>query len=143
MGDDIPSGVRTLDPVVVAALETMTQVVYRRRGPRLKDKFRQYHGMQDRHSRDAAISTFSHLKQNGYDFPPFLLRRWALANGWKEPDAQLLDDYAAGVLAGVKYHHADSAGRTGMDAWRRASEARGPWVDPGRPARGVLFTRRD
>lgn len=134
---------RTLDPVVVEALKAITQRVYHRRGPRLQDKFRSYHSMLDSHSRDYAISAFKHLRHGGYELPPFLVRRWAVANGWKRTDAQLLDDYAAGVLAGVQYHHADPFGRGAISIWRRDAVGKEPWQDPGRPEQGVPLTRRD
>ena len=133
---------RTLDPVVVEALAAITRTVYRRRGPRLKDRFRHYYSMLDRHSRDYAISAFKHLRHDGFELAPFLIRRWALTNGWKKSDAQLLDDYAAGVLAGVRYHHADPCGRHAISVWRSGAEGKEPWLDPGRPERGVPFTRR-
>jgi hypothetical protein len=99
--------------------------------------------MLDRHSRDCAIAAFTHLKHGGYDFPPFLVRRWAIANGWKAPDAQLLDDYAGGVLAGVKYHHADPMAHGALNDWRRDADGNEHWVDPGRPEQGIPLTRRD
>ena len=142
MKDSGTSKARTLDPVVVEALISITQRVYHRRGPRLADRFRRYYSMLDRHSRDYAIAAFKHLKHGGFDFPPFLVRRWALAHGWKEPDAQLLDDYAAGVLAGVPYHHADPCGHHVISLWQSDAEGKEPWRDPGRPERGVPFTRR-
>jgi len=143
MAESDISRVRTLDPVVVEALKAITQRVYHRRGPRLEDQFRRYYNMLDRHSRDCAISSFKHLRHGGYDFPPFLVRRWAMANGWRESDARLLDDYAAGVLAGVNYHHADPMAHDALNAWQRDASKNDPWVDPGRPERGAPFTRRD
>jgi hypothetical protein len=143
MADSDRSRVRTLDPVVVEALKSITKSVYHRRGPRFKDQFRRYYNMLDPHSRDCAISTFKHLRHGGYDFPPYLVRRWALANGWKESDAQLLDDYAAGVLAGVKYHHADPMGYHAINAWQHDADGNDPWEDPGRPEQGMPFIRRD
>jgi hypothetical protein len=59
MTENDPSGMRTLDPVVVEALKSITKDVYHRRGPRLEDQFRRYHSMLDRHSRDRAIATFN------------------------------------------------------------------------------------
>jgi hypothetical protein len=143
MAESDASETRTLDPVVVEALKSLTERVYHRRGPRLQDKFRRYYNMLDGHSRDYAISAFKHLRQGGYDFPPFLVRRWALANGWKTTDAQLLDDYAAGVMAGVRYHHQNSMGHNAISVWQHDSEGNSPWVDPGRHEQGVPFTRRD
>ena len=117
--------------------------MYHRRGPRLKDQFRRYYSVLNSHWRDCAIAAFKHLRHGGYDFPTFLVRHWAMANGWKEPDAQLLDDYAAGVLAGVKYHHADPVGHDAINAWQRDADGNEPWVDPGRSEQGAPFTRRD
>ncbi len=142
MADSGTSKARTLEPVVVEALISITQRVYHRRGPRFEDRFRRYYSMLDRHSRDYAIAAFKHLKHGGFGFPPFLVRRWALAHGWKEPDAQLLDDYAAGVLAGVPYHHADPCGHNVISVWQSDAQGKEPWRDPGRPEQGVPFTRR-
>src|SRR5487761_2057354 len=75
MAESDPTETRTLAPVVVAALNSITECVYHRRGPRIQDKFRRYHSMLDRHSRDYAIAAFKHLKHGAYDFPPFLVRR--------------------------------------------------------------------
>ena len=99
--------------------------------------------MLDNQSRDCAIAGFKHLRHGGYDLQPFLVRRWAIANGWKKTDAQLLDDYAAGVLAGVKYHYADPMGQHAIETWQRDAEGKQPWVDPGRPEQGTPLTRRD
>ena len=103
-----------------------------RRGPRLRDRLRRYRGMVDSSARSHAISIFNHLTHAGYDIPPFLVRRWAMTNGWKTRDAQLIDDYAAGVLAGVRYHYQDTAGRHSMKEWQRQAEGKKPWMDPGR-----------
>jgi hypothetical protein len=94
--------------------------------------------MLDPYSRCHAISIFKHLKHAGYDFPPFLVRRWAMANGWKRADAQLLDDYAAGVLAGARYHYQDT-GRHSLEAWQLNVDGKEPWRDPGRLAQGTTF----
>src|SRR5664280_2490445 len=94
MAESDDSNVRVLDPVVVEALKSITRRVYHRRGPKLWDKFRRYYSMLDNESRDSTIAAFEHLRHGGYDFQPFLVRRWATANGWKKLDAQLLDDYA-------------------------------------------------
>lgn len=137
------TNVRVLDPVVVEALESITRWVYHRRGPKLWDKFRRYHSMLDRNSRDFTIAALEHLKHAGYEFQPFLLRRWATASGWKKVDAQVLDDYAAGVLKGVKYHHADPMGRLSIETWKADAIGKQPWVDTGRPEQGTPFTRGD
>ncbi len=137
------SKVRVLDPVVVESLKSITRRVYHRRRPELWNRFRRYYSMLDSESRDSTIAAFEHLRNSGYDFPPFLVRRWAIANGWKKMDAQLLDDYAAGVLARVKYHHTDPMGRQAIETWRADALGREPWVDPGRAEHGTPFTRRD
>jgi hypothetical protein len=134
--------VRSLDAVVVEALESITTRVYHRRGPRIQDRFRRYFSMLDHHSRDCAISAFKHLMHAGYDFPPFLVRRWAVSHGWRDGDSQLLDDYAAGVLAGIKYHGADPYGPGAIDRWKASAVGKQPWVDPGRPPQGTPFTHQ-
>ncbi len=108
-GDD--SKARGLDSVVVEALKSITRREYHRRRPEIWHRFCRYYSMLDSESRDSTIAVFEHLKRNGYHFPPFLVRQRAIATGWKKMDAQLLDDYAAGVHASVKYHHADPMGR--------------------------------
>jgi hypothetical protein len=143
MAEGDSSRARHLDPVVIEALQSITQRVYHRRGPRLEDRFRRYYSMLDRESRDCAIAAFKHLQHAGYEFPSFLVRRWAMANSWKERDAQLLDDYAAGVLGGVKFHHSDPFGRHTINEWQRDAGGKQPWVDPGRPPHGTPLTRRD
>ena len=143
MVDGDISKARTLDPVVVEALKSITRCVYHRRGPRLQDQFRRYYSMLDSQSRDHAIAAFKRLRHGGFDFPLFLVRRWAAANGWKEPDARLLDDYAAGVLAGVPFHHADPCGRHAISIWLSDAEGKEPWPDSGRPEQGIPLTRRN
>ena len=96
------SQIRALDPVVVEALKSITGRVYQRRRPELWHRFRRHYSMLDSESRDATIAAFEHLSSSGYDFPPFLVRRWAIANGWKKLDAQLLDDYARGRAGGCE-----------------------------------------
>ena len=136
------SQIRALDPVVVEALKSITGRVYHRRRPELWHRFRRYYSMLDSESRDSTIAAFDHLKSSGYDFPPFLVHRWAITNGWQNMEAQLLDDYAAGVLAGVKYHHTDPMCRRAIESWRAGALGREPWVDPGRVEHGTPFTRR-
>jgi hypothetical protein len=136
MAMDEVSEARTLDPVVVEALNSLTWWVYRRRGPRLQDKLRPHHSMLERESRDYALAVFKHLRHGGFEFSPFLVRRWAVAHDGEKADAQLLDDYAAGVLAGVQYHHADPRGRHAIITWQNDAKGKMPWQDPGRPARG-------
>ncbi len=66
-------------------------------------------------------------------------------------DAQLLDDYAAGVLAGVlavvlagvKCHHTYLMGHRGIETWRTDALGTSPWADPDRAEHGTPFTRRD
>ena len=143
MAENDDPKVRVLDPVVVEALKAITRRVYHRRRPQLWGRFRRYFSMLDNESRDSFIATFEHLRHGGYEFPAFLVRRWAIANGSKKLDAQLLDDYAAGVLAGVLYHHADPVGRNALEAWRHDAAGKPPWVNPGRPGLGIPFTRNE
>ena len=58
-------------------------------------------------------------------------------------DAQLLDDYAAGVLAGVKCLHTYLMGHRGIETWRTDALGTSPWADPDRAEYGTPFTRRD
>jgi hypothetical protein len=122
VSDDTVRAIQFLDPVVVEALDNITSSVCRRKEQaglrRLK-----YVGMLDRHSRSCAIAAFKHLKHlkhlkhAGREFPPYLVRRWAVANGWKEDDAQLLDDYAAGVQAGSLNFECSGIAFDGTHLW--------------------------
>lgn len=56
------------------------------------------------HARSAAIWIFKHLLRLGHRFEPFLVERWALANGWNNANALLLRDYATSVMAGTRLH---------------------------------------
>jgi hypothetical protein len=66
---------------------------------------------------------FKHLKYHGYRFDPADVRAWATANGWTINDVQQLGEYAAGILAGVRYHTApDPFGRHAINYWRADAE---------------------
>lgn|GEM_PF-3280752 len=112
-----------LDPVVQAAMTDLTSWVY----PPLRERVRRRLGGQGKWERSlknpsnraAAIHMCKHLKHHGYDFPPDQLHSWAMAHGWKAEDAQELHDYAAGVLAGTRYHtHPDPFGMHAIHRWR-------------------------
>jgi len=110
---------------------------------RMRLRFPHERNMRDPTARAGAISVLKNLKHSGYAFPPYLLRRWAAANGWKPPDAQLLDDYAAGIHAGVRYHAGDPLGGS-IQRWIKDAEGKQPWLDPGRgdlPSRATLTKR--
>jgi hypothetical protein len=142
--DDAKSSGASLDPVVVEALWSITESVCHRSWDSKLHRSR-YVGMLDKHSRDCVIAAFKHLKHADLAFPPHLVRRWAIANGWKDVDAQILDDYGAGVLAGVRYHHSDPFGFHAIGHWRTDAEGKEPWRDPGRPTPPgyVPLQRRD
>jgi hypothetical protein len=119
-GADLGSG---LDPVVQAAMAHLTLWVY----PPLRERIRRRVYGQDKWERNlknpsnraAAIHTCKHLKHHGYDFPPDQLRDWALAHGWRTEDAEELHAYAAGVLAGTRYHTwPDPIGMRAIYQWR-------------------------
>lgn len=140
--DDIHNN--TLDPVVVVALESLAHWVYEMHIPS-QDPSETSHNLLNPLARSAAILTFETLKRCGYSFPPVRVRRWAIANGWALEDAQLLDDYAAGVIAGVRYH-TGGAGISSVERLRQLATGRQPWIDPGRPTSGsdhVLSRRKE
>jgi len=110
--------VPVLDAVVVAALENLTSFVFRRRrifSLRLEKRSK---SMADPGARAGAVHLFKHLKHHGYSFDPVAVALWAEAHGWKVDDADESRNYAAGVLAGTRYHtHPDPFGRTAIDRW--------------------------
>src|SRR6202035_2974489 len=82
-------------------MRDLTSFVYRRRR---RYNLRTERRFGDPGKRAAAIHTFKHLKHGGHHFEPEDIRSWALANSWKAADAADLSEYAAGVLAGTRYH---------------------------------------
>ena len=77
MAENGTSKTRTLDPVVVEALKSISKRVYHRRGPRLQDQFRRHFSMLDRHSRDYAIAVFNYLRNGGFDWGNLALKVFA------------------------------------------------------------------
>jgi hypothetical protein len=97
-------GKTELDPVVELAMRHLTSFVYRRRRIYNLRHERREKSLKDRGARSAAIHTFKHLKHGGYNFEPDDIQSWALAHRWKSADAAELSEYAAGVIAGTRYH---------------------------------------
>ena len=75
--------------------------------------------LKDPSARAGAIHTFKHLKHHRYPIEPTKIREWALAHGWTADDAKELGDFAAGVVAGTRYHTVpDPFGQMAIDRWR-------------------------
>jgi hypothetical protein len=121
--EGVTAGVPVLDPVVVAALENLTSFVFRRRriySLRLEKRSK---SLADPGARAGAVHTFKHLKYHGYSFDPGAVAHWAKAHGWTADDADELSNYAAGVLAGTRYHtRPDPFGMGAIDRWRAAAQ---------------------
>ena len=102
----------------------VTRFVYRNRnltGPQWL-RFRKV-DLKDPSSRAGAIHALKHLKYNNYMFDPHELSQWASSHGWKTVDVTELVSYAAGVLAGQRYHpFPDPFGRQVIDRWRSAAD---------------------
>lgn len=87
-----------LDPVVKAALETLTLRVNLSTG------------LAHPSDRSAAISMFRLLKGAGYQWDSHEIRIWAMQNGWRSGDIPDLIEKADGVAQGKRY-------RTGGPGW--------------------------
>jgi hypothetical protein len=112
--------------VVEKALENLSAFMFRRRriyNLRLEKREK---SLKDPSARAGAIHTFKHLKHHRYPIEPTKVREWALAHRWTVADAQELGDYAAGVVAGTRYHTVpDPFGRMAIDRWReQAAESK-------------------
>lgn len=117
--------------VVEAAMRDLTAWVYPRRGGArhwFKKSPQGLHppkGPVELGHRAAAIHTFKHLKHHGHQFSPAEIHNWAIAHGWTDDDAQELEAYATGVLAGTRYHTSpDPFGRLRYDRWQAESVSR-------------------
>ena len=123
--EEATPGVPILDPVVVKALENLTSFVFRSRrfsGLRLEKRSK---SLADPGARAGAVHTFKHLKHHGYSYEPTAVALWATIHGWKADDADELSTYAAGVLAGERYHtHPDPFGMTAIDRWRAGAQGK-------------------
>jgi hypothetical protein len=108
-----------LDPVVEQALRKLTSFVFRRRRFSSFRHEKRRRGLGDPGPRAGAVHTFKHLKHHGYSFEPEAVALWARDHGWNADDANELSAYAAGVLAGKRYHTSpDPFGMTAINRWR-------------------------
>lgn len=111
------------DPVVLAAMHDVTTWVFRPHQRQLGRWRKPPQGMADASSRAAVIHAFMHLIHHGRTFDPAELRAWAIANGWPSDDADIMRDYAQGVLAGLRYHSAPPPfGPPAFDRWQASAE---------------------
>ena len=111
-----------LDPVVEKALEHLTAFVFRTL-PIFKRLEAREMSLKEPSARAGAIHTFKHLKHHRYPIDPTKIREWALAHGWTAEDAQELEGYAAGVVAGTRYHTApDPFGGLAIHKWRAQAQ---------------------
>ena len=102
---------RSLVSVVVVALTHLDGNIHLRNPkPSIFRRNWRCRGIANQHGRDSTLSVLENLHRQGFTITPFLLRRWAVEQKWRESDAQLLDEYAQGVLAGIRYHHANRYG---------------------------------
>jgi hypothetical protein len=60
--------------------------------------------------RAATVGLFKHLKRFQVLWEPELVVRWAEHQGWLESDVALLNEFASGVKAGIRFH-------TGPQPW--------------------------
>ena len=113
-----------LDPVVVAALNDLQEFTYRRRQLwEMGRGVKREKSLHDPSARAGAIHLFKHLKHHRYHWEPEAVQAWATASGWSAQDAQRLGEYAAGVLAGTRYHTVpDPFGEQAIDHWREEAE---------------------
>jgi hypothetical protein len=115
-----------LDPVVEQALKHLTAFVFRRRRIYNLRLERREKSLADPSARAGAIHIFKHLKHHGYHLGPNEIRVWASVHGWSARDAQELGDYAAGVVAGRRYHTLpDPFGMDAIEDWRADAAASG------------------
>ena len=93
-----------LDPVAIVALEQLQSYLMEMDRQGLVATRGTQPDLLNIHARSAAIWVFKHLLRLGHTFEPFLVERWALADGWNNANALLLRDYATGVMAGTRLH---------------------------------------
>ena len=104
-----------LDPVVEAALDDLTDFVFRY-APQAGE------ALDEHNSRAGAVHLFQHLKYHGHRLDPDSVELWALEHNWPESDAHALADYACRVQEGVRYHTTpDPFGRHAYLQWRERS----------------------
>ena len=110
--------------VVLAAMHDLTTWVFRPHQRQLGHWRKPARGMIDSSSRAAVIHTFMHLIHHGRSLEPAELRAWALSNWWPPHDADLMRDYAQGVLAGLRYHtDPDPFGPPAFKRWMESANA--------------------
>jgi hypothetical protein len=110
-----------LDPVVEKALEHLTSFV--EFDPLRRVEKRELSLSKHPSDRAGAIHILKHLKHHRYPIEPAKIREWALAHGWTAEGAQELEGYAAGVVAGTRYHTApDPFGQLAIHRWRSAAD---------------------
>lgn len=115
-----------LDPVVQKALEHLTAFMFRPRRIYSLRLEKREKSLKDPSARAGAIHTFKHLKHHRYSIDPPKIREWALVHGWRAEDAEELGGYAAGVVAGTRYHTVpDPFGQLAIDQWRAEAEKLG------------------
>ncbi len=141
MTDPVKSAPSQLDPVVIEALRGLRSRVYGR--DRLWAvivtwRSRRWHPVEKRvkdltggYARAATIHTFKHLKHHGYRWDVDQIRGWAATHRWKPQDVDRLTEYAAGVLAGTRYHtQPDPVGRLAIERWRARARSSFPGDGP-------------
>lgn len=98
----------TLDPVVIEALQRLTQMV---------NQANNLHGSFDRR---AAIATLKILHNGGYRLPEYEVYAWAFSHGWPATGAEELRELAAKVDAGrvVQLKGGSPLQNDILDVWR-------------------------
>src|SRR5271154_4712126 len=116
MNRDSQASIR--DPVVLVAMRDVTAWVFAPHQRQVGNWRKPAQGMIDASSRAAVIHTLMHLTHNGRSIDPAELRAWAVAKGWPPDDADIMRDYAQGVVAGLRYHTGpDPFGPPAYERW--------------------------
>jgi hypothetical protein len=112
LGSDKPAAAEISDPIVLAAMRSLTRRVNLSTGIHHPD------------DRDAAINTFRLLKRARRHLIPDQIKTWAMANGWGAKHAMELADLARGVLAGHAYRTRSKTSWVPniLDLWRADAE---------------------
>jgi hypothetical protein len=106
------------DPVVLVAMRDVTAWVFSPHQRQLGNRRKPAQGMINSSSRAAVVHAFMRLTHNGRSLDPAELRAWALGNGWPPDDADLMRDYAQGVVAGLRHHtDPDPFGPLAYERW--------------------------
>lgn len=109
---EIAEALTIANPVVAAALESLTAVVNLSTG------------LGHPSDRAAAVRMFQLLNAGGEHFEPAEVRAWAANNGWNREGTRELEEVAAGVLAGRRFRvETYPWDRDDLERWRaRASD---------------------